>query len=62
MSGIAEQPKKILDRLRDVLCLKHYSYRTEQSSVDWVYLPSTKTLMVISMLYEPNNLAICPPR
>ena len=34
---MAEQPKKILDQLRDVLRLRHYSYRTEQSYVDWVY-------------------------
>jgi hypothetical protein len=26
---MVEPPKKILDRLRDVLHLKHYSYRTE---------------------------------
>ena len=29
-----EQPKKLLDQLRDVLRLKHYSYRTEQTYVD----------------------------
>jgi site-specific recombinase XerD len=34
---MVEQPKKILDQLRDVLRLKHYSYRTEQSYVDWAY-------------------------
>ncbi len=34
---MVEQPKKILDQLRDVLRLKHYSYRTEQSYVDWTY-------------------------
>lgn len=28
--------KKLLDQLREVLRLKHYSYRTEQSYVDWV--------------------------
>ena len=31
-----EQPKKLLDQVRDVLRLKHYSYRTEQSYVDWI--------------------------
>jgi Phage integrase, N-terminal SAM-like domain len=35
---MVEQPKKILDQLRDVLSLKHYSYRTEQSYIDWAYL------------------------
>ena len=34
---MVEQPKKILDQLRDILCLKHYSCRTEQSYVDWAY-------------------------
>jgi Phage integrase, N-terminal SAM-like domain len=34
---MVEPPKKILDQLRDVLRLKHYSYRIEQSYVDWVY-------------------------
>jgi integron integrase len=34
---MVEPPKKILDQLRDVLRLKHYSYRTEQSYVDWIY-------------------------
>ncbi|MEW6717894.1 MAG: phage integrase N-terminal SAM-like domain-containing protein [Chloroflexota bacterium] len=27
--------KKLLDQMRDALRLKHYSYRTEQSYVDW---------------------------
>ncbi|NJM68523.1 MAG: hypothetical protein HC851_24100 [Acaryochloris sp. RU_4_1] len=32
-----EPPKKLLDQLRDVLRLKHYSYRTEQTYVAWVH-------------------------
>jgi hypothetical protein len=31
------RPKKLLDQMRDAIRLKHYSYRTEQSYVDWVY-------------------------
>ena len=31
-----EQPKKLLDVVRDVLRTKHYSYRTEQTYVDWI--------------------------
>ncbi|HKZ82741.1 MAG TPA: integron integrase [Anaerolineae bacterium] len=31
-----EQPKKLLDQVRDVLRLKHYSIRTEDSYVDWI--------------------------
>jgi integron integrase len=29
-------PRKLLDRVRDTLRLKHYSYRTEQTYVDWI--------------------------
>ena len=33
---IPEPPKpKLLDQLRDIIRLKHYSNRTEQSYVDW---------------------------
>jgi integron integrase len=28
-------PKKLLDQMRDILRIKHYSYRTEQSYVEW---------------------------
>lgn len=31
-----EKPKKLLDQVRDAIRIKHYSYRTEQSYVDWV--------------------------
>jgi len=31
-----EQGKKLLDQVRDVLRLKHYSIRTEQAYVDWI--------------------------
>ena len=31
-----QQPKKLLDQVRDTIRTKHYSYRTEQSYVDWV--------------------------
>lgn len=30
------KPKKLLDQVRDVIRLKHYSYRTEQSYVGWI--------------------------
>ena len=32
----ADKPKKLLDQMRDVLRLKHYSLRTERSYCDWV--------------------------
>jgi site-specific recombinase XerD len=31
-----EHGKKLLDQVRDVIRLKHYSYRTEQAYVDWI--------------------------
>ena len=30
------EPRKLLDHVRDVLRIKHYSYRTEQTYVDWI--------------------------
>ncbi len=32
----APKPKKLLDRVRDTLRVKHYAYRTEASYVDWI--------------------------
>ncbi|MGD2181986.1 site-specific integrase [Lusitaniella coriacea] len=29
-------PKKLLDTVREVIRLKHYSYRTEQTYLDWI--------------------------
>ncbi|WP_425443042.1 phage integrase N-terminal SAM-like domain-containing protein [Spirulina major] len=29
-------PKKLLDVVREVIRLKHYSYRTEQTYIDWI--------------------------
>lgn len=31
-----QKPKKLLDQVRDAIRLKNYSYRTEQSYVDWI--------------------------
>ena len=30
------KPRKLLDRVRDSIRLKHYSIRTEQTYVDWI--------------------------
>jgi hypothetical protein len=32
----APRPKKLLDQVRDHIRLKNYSYRAEQSYVDWI--------------------------
>ena len=29
-------PKKLLEQVRDVIRLKHYSYKTEKSYVNWI--------------------------
>jgi site-specific recombinase XerD len=31
-----DQPRKLLDQVRDAIRIKHYSYRTEQTYVDWI--------------------------
>jgi integron integrase len=36
MSDIEPKPRKLLDQVRDVIRLKHYSYNTEKSYVDWI--------------------------
>jgi len=30
------EPRKLLDQVRDSLRIKHYSYRTEQTYIDWI--------------------------
>lgn len=30
------KPRKLLDQVRDIIRLKHYSYRTEQTYVQWI--------------------------
>ncbi len=34
---MVERPKKLLDQVREAIRLKHYSYRTEQTYVDWIH-------------------------
>jgi integron integrase len=36
MSYIEPKPRKLLDQVRDMIRLKHYSYRTEKSYIDWI--------------------------
>ncbi|MBE3144380.1 MAG: phage integrase N-terminal SAM-like domain-containing protein [Planctomycetes bacterium] len=35
MSNLLQNPKKLLDQLRDAIRLKHYSYSTEKTYVHW---------------------------
>ena len=34
--GSASKPKKLLDRVREIMRLKHYSIRTEEAYIDWM--------------------------
>jgi hypothetical protein len=39
-----KRPKKLLDRVREIIRLKHYSIRTEEAYVHWILryiFPST---------------------
>jgi integron integrase len=36
MSTPSEPPKKLLDQVREVIRIKHYSYRTEETYVHWI--------------------------
>lgn len=36
LEAMEARPKKLLDQVRDVIRLKHYSYRTEQTYVYWI--------------------------
>ncbi|MBD1849744.1 phage integrase N-terminal SAM-like domain-containing protein [Leptolyngbya sp. FACHB-711] len=31
-----QRPRKLLDQVRNVIHMKHYSYRTEESDVVWI--------------------------
>jgi len=33
---IEARPRKLLDQVQDVIRLKHYSYRTEETYVHWI--------------------------
>ena len=36
MDASTPPPKRLLDQVRDAIRLKHYSYRTEQTYVQWI--------------------------
>jgi site-specific recombinase XerD len=36
MSHNPSNPPRLLDQVRDVICTKHYSIKTERSYVDWI--------------------------
>jgi len=53
MSNFSQQPKpRLLDQVRNVLRLKHYSYRTKEAYVQWIKkLSSLKEKLVIAKNY-----------
>lgn len=47
------QPKKLLDQVREALRTKHYSYRTEQTYVDWI-----KRYILFHKKQHPKELGV----
>ena len=47
-----QRPKKLLDQVRDAIRLKHYSIRTEESSVTWI-----KRSILFHNTRHPNEMA-----
>jgi integrase len=46
-------PKKLLDRVRDAIRVKHYSYRTEQTYVQWI-----RRYILFHNKRHPNEMGI----
>ncbi|WP_090721712.1 phage integrase N-terminal SAM-like domain-containing protein [Nitrosomonas sp. Nm166] len=70
MNKPIENKPRLLGQVRDKLRLKHYSYRTEQSYIDWIknfifYQPDTigKTKLSRSCLttFAHHGCGIFPP-
>jgi integron integrase len=47
------KPKKLLDQVREALRTKHYSYRTEQTYVDWI-----KRYIIFHKKQHPKDLGV----
>ena len=47
------KPRKLLDQVRDALRTKHYSYRTEQTYIDWV-----KRYILFHKKQHPKDLGV----
>lgn len=47
------KPKKLLDQVREALRTKHYSYRTEQTYVDWI-----KRYIIFHKKQHPRDLGV----
>ncbi len=51
------KPKKLLEQVRDLLRLKHYSLRTERSYCDWI----ERFIRFDSFASRPLSLSACAP-
>ena len=49
----ASSPPKLLDRVRETLRRKHYSYRTEQAYVHWI-----KRFILFHNKRHPNEMGV----
>lgn len=47
------KPKKLLDQVREALRTKHYSYRTEQTYIDWI-----KRYIIFHKKQHPKDLGV----
>ena len=61
MEAVVPNPKlKLLDQVREVLRLRHYSIRTEQSYCDWIrppcYTSCQPSRQAIPVLFRPKPL------
>jgi hypothetical protein len=54
------RPRKLLDQVRDVIRMKHYSYRTEESDVAWIrrFGLSSSTTNAILARWKQRNRAV----
>ena len=48
------QEPKLLDRMRNVLRVKHYSKRTEQAYIAWV-----TTLVIVDRFFPSSKMCLC---
>ena len=57
ISTLSPKPKKLLDQVRDALRTKHYSYRTEQTYIDWI-----KRYIIFHKKQHPKDLDVAEIR
>jgi hypothetical protein len=53
MDASPPPPKRLLDQVRDAIRLKHYSYRTEQTYVQWI-----RRYILFHSKRHPNQMGV----